>query len=84
MTWAEFQIRRLAYKRMEINEWKKIREIAYTSLIAPYQDPKRIPRSRNKFMDLEGKNHRVKTSDSTKERFIELYKKYLNSKNATA
>lgn len=84
MTWAEFQIRRLAYNRIQINEWKKVREIAYTSLIAPYQDPKRIPRSRNKFMDLEGKSTQVKTSKGTKTRFLELYKEYLNNTNATA
>lgn len=52
MTWAEFQIRLHAFKRQDEYEWVKIRDLAYTSLIAFYQDPKKIPKTKQKFMPL--------------------------------
>jgi hypothetical protein len=42
MTWAEFQIRLFAYKRMDLYEWEKLREIMWTTYIAPHQDPKKM------------------------------------------
>tara|TARA_R110000796_G_scaffold101576_1_gene210243 strand:+ start:236 stop:466 length:231 start_codon:yes stop_codon:yes gene_type:complete len=56
MTWAEFLIRQHAYHRIEKNEWYKIREIAYASLIGSHIDPKKLPKSKEKFIPLDSSN----------------------------
>ena len=79
MTFAEFQIRLFAYKRMQLEDWKKYRLVAYNALIAPYQDYKKLPKAMDKFMDLSGGKVANKgVSDEQKQRFIEEYQKYLN------
>lgn len=79
MTFAEFQIRLFAYKRMQLEDWKKYRLVAYNALIAPYQDYKKLPKTMDKFMDLSGGKAANKgVSDEQKQRFIEEYQKYLN------
>ena len=56
MTWAEFLIRQHAYHRIEKNEWYKIREMAYASLIGSHIDPKKLPKSKEKFIPLDSSN----------------------------
>ena len=53
MTWAEFLIRQHAYHRIEKNEWYKIREMAFASLIGSHIDPKKLPKSKEKFIPLD-------------------------------
>ena len=81
MTFAEFQIRLFAYKRMQIRDWEKYRLVAYNSLIAPYQDYKKLPKSMDKFMNLSGDNNKkqIGVSDEQKANFLEIYKQYLNT-----
>ena len=81
MTFAEFQIRLFAYKRMQIRDWEKYRLVAYNALIAPYQDYKKLPKSIDKFMNLDGDNikKQVGVSDEQKANFLEIYKQYLNT-----
>ena len=82
MTWAEFQIRSYAYKRIQKEEWRKVREIAYTSLIAPYQDPKTIPKSREKYMPIDGlKKLGASIKEKAKKLMLERTKKYLEQRN---
>ena len=54
MTWAEFCIRSHAYKRFQKNEWYKIREIAYYSMIGSHMDSKKLPKTKELFMPLDG------------------------------
>ena len=54
MTYAEFQIRFFAYNSVQKKEWEKIRFIAYHALVAPYQDYKKLPKSLEKFLPLNG------------------------------
>jgi hypothetical protein len=56
MTWAEFLIRQHAYNRIDKNEWYKVREIAYASLIGSHSDPKKLPNSKEKFIPLDDNN----------------------------
>lgn len=78
MTFAEFQIRLFAYKRMQLEDWRKYRLIAYNALIAPYQDYKKLPKTMDKFMDLSGGKEQQKgVTDSQKQRFLEEYANYL-------
>ena len=81
MTWSEFIIRSYAYNRIQKNEWKKIRRIAYTALIAPYQNPKRIPRSEERWMKIGNEVQRSRISEDQKIRFLEATKEYLRQKN---
>lgn len=80
MTFAEFQIRLFAYKRMEMREWEKVRQIAWSAFIAPHQDPKKLPKTIDKFMNLGGEKIRKGVSDEQKENFLKAYKEYLNQK----
>lgn len=84
MTFAEFQIRLFAYKRMQLEDWKKFRLVAYNALVAPYQDYKKLPKTMDKFMDLSGgKSQQRGVSDEQKERFLAAYKDYLNQQSQT-
>lgn len=80
MTFAEFQIRLFAYKRMELREWEKVRQIAWSAFIAPHQDPKKLPKSIDKFMSLGDNNIKKGVGIEQKENFLKAYKEYLNHK----
>jgi len=56
MTWAEFQIRVFAYRRMQEREELLTREIAWNALIGSHSDPKRLPKTKNKFWQIGIKN----------------------------
>ena len=78
MTFAEFQIRLFAYKRMQLEDWRKYRLVAYNALIAPYQDHKKLPKTMDKFMDLSGGKAQQKAiSENQKQRFLDAYSDYL-------
>jgi hypothetical protein len=77
MTWAEFQIRLFAYKRMDLYDWQKLRELMWTSYIAPHQDPKKMAKRKEAFLPLDGeKQNKVGVSDETKAIFMKEFKKY--------
>lgn len=80
MTFAEFQIRLFAYKRIELREWEKVRQIAWSAFIAPHQDPKKLPKSIDRFMNLGSSNKRKEIGTEQKENFLLAYKEYLNQK----
>lgn len=69
MTFAEFQIRLFAYKRMELREWEKVRQIAWSAFIAPHQDPKKLPKTIDRFMSLGVNNTKKGVSTEQKENF---------------
>jgi len=77
MTWAEFQIRIFAYKRIDLYHWQKIREIMWTSYIAPHQDPKKMVKRKELFLPLNGdKKKNPGVSKAQKEIFLKEYKKW--------
>ena len=81
MSFAEFQIRLFAYKRMQLREWEKFRLVAYNALVAPYQDYKKLPKTIDKFMDLSGsKEQKRGVSEEQKQRFLEAMKEYIKNK----
>ena len=49
MTWAEFQIRAFAYRRMQEKKELLAREIAWAGLIGSHYNPKKLPKSKDKF-----------------------------------
>lgn len=77
MTFAEFQIRLFAYKRMQIREWEKVRQVAWCAFIGSHQDPKKMPKSIDKFMNLGDGQSKRGASDAQIERFKQAYSEYL-------
>ena len=80
MTWAEFLIRQHAYHRIEKNEWYKVREMAYASLIGSHIDPKKLPKSKDKFipLDEDNNNKSSNTVDAMREAILKSQKEYNN------
>jgi hypothetical protein len=65
---------------MELREWEKVRQIAWSSFIAPHQDPKKMPKSIERFMSLGDNNIKKEVGIDQKENFLKAYKEYLNQK----
>jgi hypothetical protein len=79
MTWAEFQIRLFAYKRMELNNAYKLRELIWTVYTAPHLDYKKLIKRKEQFMPLPSDKKNVGgVSEAMKEIFINEYKKWQN------
>ena len=77
MTWAEFQIRLFAYKRQDLYDWQKLRELMWTTYYAPHQDPKKMVKRKEQFLPLDGeKKHNRGVSDEMKQIFLKEYKKW--------
>ena len=79
MTWAEFQIRAYAYLRIQEREDFRAREIAWASLISFHQDPKRMPKSKDRFWQI-GKKHKPVISETRKAAIRRAQKQYLKQK----
>ena len=77
MTFAEFQIRLFAYKRMQLRDWEKFRQVAWSALIGSHQDPKKMPKTIDKFMRLDSGQSKSGVSEAEKERFRSVYSEYL-------
>jgi len=76
MTWAEFCIRQHAHRRIEKNEWYKVREMAYASLIGSHIDPKKLPKSKDKFIPLDGESNAKGLSDVHRNAILKAQKQY--------
>ena len=78
MTWAEFQIRLFAYKRQDLYDWQKLRELMWITYIAPHQDPKRMTTKKQQFLPLDGdkKTSIGRISDEMRQRFLKEYEKF--------
>ena len=77
MTFAEFQIRLFAYKRMQLRDWEKVRQIAWSAFIGSHQDPKKMPKTIDKFMSLGGNDRKQGVSKEQRDRFLGAYSEYL-------
>jgi len=79
MTWAEFQIRLFAYKRQDKYDWIKLRELMWTTYIAPHQVPKKMVKRKEKFLPLNEKDNSAGVSEQNKAIFIKEFEKYQNA-----
>lgn len=80
MTFAEFQIRLFAYKRMQLRDWEKVRQIAWSAFIGSHQDPKKMPKTIDKFMSLGGQDKsKSGVTESQKARFMEAMSEYIKN-----
>jgi hypothetical protein len=80
MSWREFQLRAYAYMKNEQNDWYKVREVAYASIIGSHMNPKKIPKSKEAFMALGIGGTKKKVNDAQKQAFLNAYKKYLDER----
>jgi len=80
MSWREFQLRSHGFKRADKNQWVKVREIAYNSLIGSHLDPKKLPKTREKYLPLEAEQATKGVSNERKEMFLQAFKNYLNER----
>lgn len=77
MTWAEFQIRLFAFRRMEVVEYQKLRELMWTTYISSHLDPKTMAKRKEHFMPLPSDDKiGVRVSDTQKEIFLNEFKKW--------
>jgi len=81
-TWADFCIKAYAYNRMEKDDWYKVREVAYASLIGGgVVSSKKM--SKEKFMPLGDKVKEEVNKDQVNA-FMKAQMEYLkNKKNGT-
>ena len=79
MSFAEFQIRLFAWKRVEERIWEKVRFQSWYSMTGSHLDPKAFPKSLNQFVPLsiDNNGNKSKISNEMKERFLEATKEYL-------
>ena len=80
MTWAEYMIRLVAWKRMEKREMMKTREIAWITYIAPHQDPKKMKKTINAFWPVD--HPKISTTELMRERMKKAYEDYKNQVKA--
>ena len=82
MTWAEFQIRLFAYKRMDLYRWEQLRELMWVTYIAPHQDVKKMAKRKEIFLPLN-KDKKVVTgvTQEHKEQFLKEYLKWQQQTN---
>jgi hypothetical protein len=78
MTWAEFQIRSFAYRRMQEREEVLTREVAWNSLIGSHYNPKKLPKSRDKFWRIG--NKKSVSDDRMKEAIKKAQDEYFKKK----
>lgn len=80
MSWREFTLRSFGFKRHEKETWLKVREISYSAIIGSHLDPKKIPKSKEKYLPLDADSFQKGVSETHKEVFINAYKKYMNER----
>jgi hypothetical protein len=78
MSYAEFQIRLFAYKRVQLREWEKVRILAWYAMKGPHMNPKNMPKSLNQFIKLDIDNgHATRVTEAQKARFLEAMEDYI-------
>jgi len=83
MSFAEFQIRLFAWKRLQDREWEKVRTLAWHIESASFHRRKKMP-SMHKFMPLDidnGIENNTGISEAQKQRFLEATKEYYKQLN---
>lgn len=53
MPWCEYLIKCYAWRRMDTNEWRRARMIAFNARIGSHLDPKRLPKTEHDFLPLD-------------------------------
>ena len=78
MTWAEYLIRVDGWKRSQNRELERLRRTWFNILWGPHVDPKKLPKTENQYLPLDGDGNKPKPkiSDYTREKFERAVKEY--------
>ena len=79
MSWREFQLRLIGFKRQQKEDWIRTREIAYSSWVGPHIKLE-ANLTKEKFMPL-GVGNKNKVSNAGKEALRKAQLEYENFKN---
>lgn len=82
MTWAEFQIKSFAYTRIEENDLRKVRKIAYYAMVGSHLDPKSLPKGEAAWFKIGNEVRSARVSELQKEIFKNQYAQYLREREA--
>lgn len=66
---------------MKVEDWRQVRKIAYAALTAPYHDPRRLPKTEEKYLPLPGEQKIRYISEEVKQKFLQATAEYLKKKN---
>jgi len=80
MSWAEFRIRLFSYNRQEKNDWYKVREVCYQIYVSNWQNPKKKPISKERYLPLNSNPKRGGFTDAQLKRILEVKEVYNNKK----
>lgn len=78
MTWAEFQIRLYSYRRQQERLDLRAREIAWTSLIGSHSNPKKLPKTKQKFWQIG--DNTIKQTSAMQDAIKKAQEQYLKAK----
>lgn len=76
MTWAEYLIRVDGWKRVQNRQMYLWRRTWFNTLIGPHLDPKKLPKTENQYMPLDGERNPRVLSDYSREKFMTARAKY--------
>jgi hypothetical protein len=78
MTWAEFQIRAFGFNRCENVKDLRAREIAWASLIGFHSNPKKLPKTKERFWSIGKKKSNI--DDKMREAIRKAQEDYFKEK----
>ena len=81
MPFCEFILKSQAYNRMQEERLRHTRRIAFYSMIGSHLDPKKLPKSEDKFMPIGTKVSKSNISEEDRQLFLEEMRKYEESVN---
>ena len=75
MPFCEFQLKAIAYRRMNEDAWRRARLVAYSARIGAHLDPKKLPKSEREFMPIGNDiDERARMKEAVKQRMQEYRK----------
>ena len=80
MSWSEFKLRLFSYNRQQEDELLKLRRLAWVTLIAPYQDPKKLRGKKEETWWKIGKTKTDTASEELRERGRRAMEDYIKIK----
>lgn len=76
MGWNEYLIKCFAWQRMERERWKHTRLVAFYSMIGSHLDTKKLPKSIDSFLPIDGDKPKSRVTDAQREDFETAMKEY--------
>lgn len=81
MSWAEYLIRLHAFQRSEKRSLYKVREISWAATLGPHLNPKKLPKSKEKFWPLDSGSKNTDVTELMRDRIKKAKDEYLKLKS---